>query len=156
MASTRHASGALVAGGLSPCSCLGDVFEMRFSATPRGARLARRLTSHRVNDWGYPYGSQLNDVASLVVAELATNAVTHGLVPGRDFALRLVRTSGRLRVEVADARGERLPHLAPDLPDDAETGRGLMLVAALAEDWGVSPREGGPGKTVWAVLREIR
>lgn len=129
---------------------------MRFSATPRGARLARRLAAHRVHEWGHPYGSQLNDVAALVVAELVTNAVTHGLVPGRDFALRLVHTGERLRVEVGDARGERLPCLAPDLPDDAETGRGLMLVAALAEEWGVSPREGAPGKTVWAVLREIR
>lgn len=128
---------------------------MRFSATPRGARLARRLASHRVHEWGHPYGSRLNDVVALVVAELATNAVTHGLVPGRDFLLRLVRTDGRLRVEVGDARGERVPHLGDDVPADAEAGRGLMLVAALAEEWGVSPRKGAPGKTVWAVLREV-
>jgi anti-sigma regulatory factor (Ser/Thr protein kinase) len=128
---------------------------MRFSATPRGARLARRLTAHRVHDWGHPYGSQVNDVASLVVAELVTNAVTHGLVPGRDFLLRLAYAEGRLRIEVGDARGDRLPHLAPDVPGDAEAGRGLMLVAALADEWGVNPRKGAPGKTVWAVLCEV-
>ncbi|MFC8595606.1 hypothetical protein [Streptomyces atroolivaceus] len=35
----------------------GDTFELRFSATPRGARLARRLASHRVHGWGHRYGS---------------------------------------------------------------------------------------------------
>jgi hypothetical protein len=35
---------------------------------------------------------------------------------------------------------------------DADGGRGLALVAALAEDWGVIPPPGAPGKTVWAVV----
>ncbi|MPY63287.1 ATP-binding protein, partial [Streptomyces spongiae] len=38
-------------------------------------------------------------------------------------------------------------------PDSAsESGRGLHLVAALADDWGVTPRPTAPGKTVWAEL----
>lgn len=131
----------------------GDTFELRFSATPRGARLARRLASHRVHEWGHRYKSEVNDTVSLVVGELAANAVTHGLVPGRDVLLRLIREAGgRLRVEVSDTRGERLPTSPTGLPADAETGRGLVLVAALAEEWGVVAREGAPGKTVWAVL----
>ncbi|WP_031083344.1 ATP-binding protein [Streptomyces sp. NRRL WC-3549] len=131
-----------------------DTFELRFSSTPRGARLARRLASHRVHEWGHRYGSEVNDTVSLVVGELAANAVTHGLVPGRDVLLRLSRAAGgRLRVEVGDTRGERLPAPPADPPGDAETGRGLLLVAALAEEWGVVPREGAPGKTVWASLR---
>ncbi|MEU9062706.1 ATP-binding protein [Streptomyces sp. NPDC048430] len=130
-----------------------DTFEFRFSSTPRGARLARRLASHRVHEWGHRYGSEVNDTVSLVVGELAANAVTHGLVPGRDALLRLSRVrGGRLRVEVGDTRGELLPHPSIDLPADAETGRGLILVAALAEEWGAIPREGAPGKTVWATL----
>lgn len=130
-----------------------DTFELRFSSTPRGARLARRLASHRVHEWGFRYGSEVNDTVSLVVGELAANAVTHGLVPGRDALLRLSRAGGgRLRVEIGDTRGERLPAPSTGLPADAETGRGLMLVAALAEEWGTTPREGAPGKTVWAVL----
>jgi anti-sigma regulatory factor (Ser/Thr protein kinase) len=123
----------------------GDTFGLRFSSTPRGARLARRLASHRVHEWGYRYGSEVNDRVSLVVGELAANAVTHGMVPGRGALLRLTRTAGRLLVEVSDTRGERLP-------DDAVEGRGLLLVAALAEKWGVTAREGAPGKTVWAAL----
>ncbi|MFC8229962.1 ATP-binding protein [Streptomyces sp. NPDC057287] len=129
----------------------GDTFELRFSATPRGARLARRLASHRVHEWGHRYGSGLNDSVSLVVAELAANAVTHGLVPGREALLRLVLVTGvRVRVEVADTRGERWPEVRAGSADDAEAGRGLVLVGALAEAWGAVDREGAPGKTVWA------
>lgn len=69
-----------------------DEFTQRLSATRRGARLARRLAVHRLDDWGIPYGSELSDSAALIVAELAANAVTHGRVPGRDFELRLLLT----------------------------------------------------------------
>ncbi|POX42543.1 ATP-binding protein [Streptomyces sp. Ru73] len=134
---------------------------MRFTSTPRGARLARRLVSHRLDDWGHPYGSAANEVVTLIAAELAANAVRHGHVPGRDFHLRLTEEGGdRLRVEVTDTRGERMPGpvapLAPvvggaaEAPADAESGRGLLLVAALSDDWGTRPRAGAPGKTVWA------
>ena len=126
----------------------------RFTATPRGARLARRLASQQMDAWGWPYGSPANDAVELVVAELAANAVTHGRVPGRDAGLCLTRIDGtrRIRVEVSDVRGERLPSPAPGGRPDADGGRGLALVAALAEDWGVAPRAGAPGKTVWAVV----
>lgn len=127
-------------------------FELRFTSTPRGARLARRLTAYCLDCWGHPYGSAVNDGASLVVAELAANAVTHGRVPGRDALLRLVREDGRLRIEVSDTRGERDP-VAKAAGDDEETGRGLLIVGALAETWGATARTDAPGKTVWAVLR---
>ncbi|WP_328223969.1 ATP-binding protein [Streptomyces sp. NBC_00310] len=133
-------------------------FELRFTSTPRGARLARRLTSYCLDSWGHPYGSEVNETAALVVAELAANAVTHGRVPGRDAQLQLLRADGRLRIEVTDTRGERRPAIEPGAADaaDAETGRGLLIVEALAETWGVTPRTGGPGKTVWAVLSVAR
>ncbi|MGX6741941.1 ATP-binding protein [Streptomyces xantholiticus] len=78
------------------------------------------------------------------------NAATHGRVPGRDFELRLLlRESGALRIEVSDTRSERLPPL-PEPAPDTESGRGLFLVAALADAWGVTPRQ--VGKTVGAEL----
>ncbi|MCX5007714.1 ATP-binding protein [Streptomyces sp. NBC_00638] len=124
-------------------------FAMRFTSTPRGARLARRLISHRLNEWGHPYTSPVNETVTLITAELAANAVRHGHVPGRDFHLRLAGTDRVLRVEVTDTRAERLP--VPEVPyPDGESGRGLLLVAALADDWGVAPRPAAPGKTVWA------
>ncbi|WP_430625692.1 ATP-binding protein [Streptomyces sp. NBC_01264] len=56
---------------------------------------------------------------------------------------------------MSDGRGDRLPPEAEAAVDpwSAEGGRGLMLVRALAREWGVAPRDrGGPGKTVWACL----
>ncbi|MFJ9650982.1 ATP-binding protein [Streptomyces microflavus] len=137
-----------------PAPHTDDLFELRFSSTARGARLAQRLASHRVHTWGHRYGSEVNDAVSLIVGELAANAVTHGLVPGRDAQLRLVRlTRERLRVEVSDTRGERMPAVRAVLPSgDEVAGRGLVLVAALCQKWGVDERTGAPGKTVWAVV----
>ncbi|WP_330454706.1 MULTISPECIES: ATP-binding protein [unclassified Streptomyces] len=133
-------------------------FEMRFSSTPRGARLARRLAGERLDAWGIPYGSDTHDAVTLVVAELSANAVRHGHVPGRDFRLRLSAEGSALRVEVTDTRGERLPVQPPAAapgagPDvDEEGGRGLLLVSAMTDRWGWFPCADGPGKTVWAVV----
>ncbi|WP_116429145.1 ATP-binding protein [Streptomyces spongiicola] len=129
-------------------------FTMRFTSTPRGARLARRLVSHRLNDWGHPYTTPVNETLTLITVELTANAVRHGHVPGRDFRVRLTLTEGILRIEVTDTRAEKQPPSTPPTPDpSSESGRGLHLVAALADDWGVSPRLAAPGKTVWAELR---
>ncbi|MFC9592464.1 ATP-binding protein [Streptomyces sp. NPDC056944] len=127
------------------------VFTQRFSSTPRGARLARRLALHQLDRWRLPYGSETSDVAGLLVAELAANAVTHGRVPGRDFELTLAYTPGLLlRIDVSDTRGERRP--APGVPGLLdEGGRGLLLVEALATRWAVLDRV-PVGKTVRAEL----
>ncbi|GGS47188.1 ATP-binding protein [Streptomyces violaceus] len=127
------------------------MFSQRLSATPRGARLARRLAAAQLHDWGIPHGTDASDAVALIVAELAANAVTHGRVPGRDFELRLIRVTGGVRIEVSDTRAElTLPGSsgvrAPKPLD--EHGRGLLLVDALADRWEVVRRE--PGKTVRA------
>ena len=127
---------------------------MQFTSTPRGARLARRLVSHRLNDWGHPYTTPVNETLTLITAELTANAVRHGHVPGRDFHVQLTLTEHTFRIEVTDTRTEKQPPSTPPAVDSAsESGRGLHLVAALADDWGVTPRLAAPGKTVWAELR---
>ncbi|MER6688322.1 ATP-binding protein [Streptomyces minutiscleroticus] len=118
---------------------------MLFPATARGARLARLLAADRLRDWGVPC-----EAAHHVVAELAANAATHGRLPGRSFRLTLSVTGAALRVEVADARGERRPARREAGPG-AESGRGLLLVEALADRWGVTDGP-HPRKTVWAEL----
>ncbi|MEU3511864.1 ATP-binding protein [Streptomyces longwoodensis] len=126
-------------------------FAMAFTSSPRGARLARRLVAHRLDAWGHPYGGRVNDAVTLITAELAANAVRHGHVAGRDFHVRLLHGTDTVRVEVTDARAERVPLLSgQEPPGDAESGRGLLIVAGLAARWAVAPREGAPGKTVWA------
>ncbi|MCP3818392.1 ATP-binding protein [Streptomyces sp. A3M-1-3] len=130
-------------------------FAMRFSSTPRGARLARRLAGQRLDAWGIPYDSDAHDALTLIVAELAANAVRHGRVPGRDFRLALALAlaaasdTATVRVEVTDTRTERVPALAAPAPD-RDSGRGLLLVECLATRWAWHPRADGPGKTVWA------
>ncbi|WP_431991071.1 ATP-binding protein [Streptomyces albogriseolus] len=129
------------------------VLSFRFTPSPRGARLARRLACCQMDAWGRHHGTPAHDAVELITAELANNAVTHGRVPGRDAELRLTtdRDNGLVRVEVSDTRGEHGPRVGVGDPG-AEGGRGLLLVAALADAWGVGGRTGGPGKTVWAVV----
>ncbi|MDV9174366.1 ATP-binding protein [Streptomyces sp. W16] len=120
-------------------------FSVQLSSTPRGARLARLLATEQLRTWGLPL-----DPARQLVAELATNASTHGRVPGRDFRLTLYVIANTLRIEVTDTRGDRPPR-PQDATTDGESGRGLLLVDALADRWGWSPSR-RPRKTVWAEL----
>ncbi|MFF1299037.1 MULTISPECIES: ATP-binding protein [unclassified Streptomyces] len=120
-------------------------FSAQLSPTPLGARLARLLATEQLRAWDLPL-----DPASHIVAELAANAATHSRIPGRDFRLTLYVVGATLRIEVTDTRSDRLPQLQDPAPD-AESGRGLVLVDALADRWGTAPGP-YPRKTVWAEL----
>ncbi|QIY56638.1 ATP-binding protein [Streptomyces sp. RPA4-5] len=117
-------------------------FHVQLSATRRGARLARLLGTEQLRSWGMPF-----EVPAQVLAELAANAASHGRVPGRDFRLVMSSDVDTLRVEVTDARGDRLP--AQQAMGLRESGHGLILVDALADRWGTC-RGPFPCKTVWA------
>jgi anti-sigma regulatory factor (Ser/Thr protein kinase) len=131
----------------------GRRFTVLLSSTLRGARLARRLTERQLADCQYP-----SESAEHIVAELVANAVQHGRVPGRDFRLTLaLDTQGALRIEVTDLRAERIPRIpaasAPEQEVIAEGGRGLLIVDALADRWGVDIAAEPPArKVVWATL----
>lgn len=126
-------------------------FAMQFTSSPRGARLARRLAVKRMEQWGCPPASDISCSVALLVGELTANAVCHGRVQGRDFALRLALDpkTGTVRIEVSDASPEPPPVRPVDPGPDGESGRGLLLVDILADRWGTSPRH-PVGKTVWA------
>lgn len=129
-----------------------SVFVQRCSATRLGAALARRLAVWKLDVWGLPYGTPLSDTVALLVAELAANAVLHGRVPGRDFELRLsyAYRTGVVRVEISDTHEARPdPAAVPPPGSEADGGRGLLIVEAVAARWGVTDRL-GPGKIVWA------
>ncbi|MFB6893654.1 ATP-binding protein [Kitasatospora sp. NPDC056327] len=129
------------------------------NATPKGACLCRAIARRQLADWGVESTSaEFAQTALLIVAELASNAIRHGRVAGRGFELHLcltteVRRGATLRIEVSDCRGDRLPVLpAPaTCASDGQSGRGLMLVDALADRWGTLPRDPN-AKTVWAEL----
>ncbi|MFD8648773.1 ATP-binding protein [Streptomyces mirabilis] len=130
-----------------------STFAQRLSSTRRGARLGRLLAYEQFRTWQMSPG--VIERAEQIVAELAANAALHGRVQGRDFrlALTLDPAVGLLRITVTDARGEQLPSISTDFgpPSDAESGRGLILVTALADRWGAEPYPPA-GKTVWAEL----
>ncbi|MFB6554880.1 ATP-binding protein [Streptomyces sp. NPDC056405] len=123
-------------------------WNQRFSSTVRGARLARHLLLIQLESWRFPYKGAVSDRVALVVAELVSNAVRHGRLPGRDFELRVTELERVIRVEVSDARRERRPSVRTET--GGEGGYGMCLVGALTSAWGVSDRT--IGKTVWAEI----
>jgi hypothetical protein len=87
----------------------------------------------------------------LCVSELLTNVIVH-LGEGTPVRVRLARTDdGRTRLEVTDPDPYSWLILRRATSDD-ETGRGLLLLDAVAVRWGVVQAPGG--KTVWCELRE--
>lgn len=100
---------------------------------------ARRSARRQLTQWGLEDHTPLVD---LVVSELATNVIRHATGP---IGLRLIFDRS-LTVEVHDD-ADTTPHLRHAGPQD-EGGRGLFLVASLAQHWGT--RHEGTGKTIWA------
>lgn len=88
------------------------------------------------------------EVAELLATELVTNALVH-TDQGAEVSVRLGPT--RLRVEVRD-HASRRPRPCVPTADDGTHGRGLMLVQALADDWGVEMQARAGGKVVWFEL----
>jgi len=129
------------------CSGDGRPVVLRWSRHPRCVALARLELRKALAGWGL---SALEDSAVLVLSELLTNAGRHARVsPGREIETRYVPARGGLRIEVHDTSAVQPEKLHPS--PDASGGRGLVLVDALADTWGVADRN-GPGKVVWAQL----
>ncbi|MGD9754787.1 MAG: ATP-binding protein [Acidimicrobiia bacterium] len=113
----------------------------RFPATTASVASARNAVAGLVAE----HHPTLADDVRIVVSELASNAVLHA---GTPYDVLAQVAGDRVRVEVADA--------APALPAvrypalEATSGRGLHLITALCERWGVEQR--GGGKVVWVEL----
>ncbi|MFF7330418.1 ATP-binding protein [Streptomyces sp. NPDC008150] len=118
-----------------------------YAPYPHSVPRARRRVAALALAWGCP---GLAGNAGLVASELCTNAVLHGCLRGRLFRVETSLRGGVLRVAVTDPRGERLPQVRDAGREDA-FGRGLFLVAALADRWSAEPL--AVGKTVWAEFR---
>ncbi|MGW2180996.1 ATP-binding protein [Streptomyces sp. NPDC001732] len=110
-----------------------------FAPTADRVSFSRRRTARLVREWGHP---GLAGDAALLVSELATNALLHGVVRGRLLRVRLTLTAATLRVAVSDPWGERLPVLREATSEECY-GRGLLIVASIADRWGVDRRPVG-------------
>ncbi|GGV78387.1 hypothetical protein GCM10010294_47220 [Streptomyces griseoloalbus] len=120
----------------------GAQYTMRLTVGEHSARHVRRIVRSFLREWEM---AGLSDAVELGVTELLANVVRH--VPGRRCALLLLRQPAGVRVEVTDGCNQ-LPRVPVGLAPDAEHGRGLALLAAVSDKWGVDPEPCG-GKTVW-------
>lgn len=139
--------------------CPVTEFSVQLSSTRRGARLARTLAVQQLTEWcGVPYDSDTAEAVALVTAELASNAITHGHLRGRDFRLTLLLLPDAFRIEVTDTRPERTPPprptLQPSPASDTTSGRGLLLVEEYADHWGYTVPDAYT-KTVWAEVAQL-
>lgn len=116
-------------------------YEISLSPNAAAAPCARLVLKDLLREWGL---AELLEDAGTVTGELVANAARLGEV----FAVRLIPEDGALLIEVVDSSPEE-PRIRDAFGDsDAEGGRGLLIVDALAADWGV--RREGSRKVVWA------
>ena len=109
----------------------------------RSVASARRFVAGTLVEWGLGH---VVEAATLVVSELATNAVTHAASGCR---LTVARKPDSVRIGVHDTgAGAPDPRLAAATD---EHGRGLLIVSALTVAWGLEASPAG-GKLVWAEL----
>jgi anti-sigma regulatory factor (Ser/Thr protein kinase) len=110
------------------------------------AAAARRVVEDAIRAWRVPVDA---DAAVLLTSELVANAVTHGNQAAGTFVLLTVaREQACLRVDVHDGSAD-LP-VIDEASDDSETGRGLLLVTSLSDEWGFYRTSGG--KAVYFTL----
>ncbi|MCY0927570.1 ATP-binding protein [Streptomyces sp. H27-H1] len=123
----------------------------RLPRRPWSVPRARAALHAVLGDWGA--GDDLLHTAELVLSELVTNALRVRVPADRQVGIRIAHSSaaGLLRLEVSDA-GSGWPERTYPATED-EHGRGLQVVDTLSHRWGVSPRPGGIGKTVWSELK---
>ncbi|MFH9063221.1 SpoIIE family protein phosphatase [Streptomyces coeruleorubidus] len=117
----------------------GKVRTWQLPPDPAAVARARRMAGEQLTAWGL---AEAEFTTELIVSELVTNALRYG---GAPIELRLIRDSA-LICEVSDG-SSTAPHLRRARVFD-EGGRGLLLVAQLAERWG--SRQTPTGKTIWA------
>ncbi|MFF9490154.1 ATP-binding protein [Streptomyces sp. NPDC014676] len=129
---------------MSPTTVL-DQTQCRLEAViepdPVRVAQARHAASAILRLWGRS-GSLVDDV-QLVVSELVTNAIEHGRGP---ITMKITEVAGTVTVEVSDCNP--VPAQVRSAQHDDLGGRGLTIVATLADTWGVSE----DGCTTWAAF----
>ncbi|MER6788279.1 ATP-binding protein [Streptomyces sp. NPDC000658] len=120
--------------------------QRRFPRSRASVRAARVFVRQALADWDRL--DRLDDV-TLCVSELATNALLHGVPPGRQYCVTLTFDGSLLRLAVRDTGDHPAPARPP--AEDACSGRGLQLAREVSDDLGVT--EHVVGKTVWVVFK---
>ncbi len=119
---------------------------MELQALPSRIGQVRRIVSAQLRYW---HLDPLIDPAALAVTELLTNVHRHA-EPDKQCTVEIALMLDRLTVSVRD-QDPRLPRVQVCDPF-ATHGRGLALVAAVSQSWGMHARDDGDGKVVWFTL----
>ncbi|MFG2810019.1 ATP-binding protein [Streptomyces massasporeus] len=120
--------------------------ESRFPAVTASIAAARHWVRDCVEGFGGPlHQHRMIQTAELLVSELITNAIRHGVGPP---LIRLTWNGRLLRIAVSDD-SDCWPRMRAT-KNTEPGGFGMQLLERLAHRWGVTPRH--PGKTVWAEL----
>ncbi|QDQ10933.1 ATP-binding protein [Streptomyces spectabilis] len=117
------------------------------AALPSSVGRARRLTRDRLSSLAV--GDDACDTAALVVSELVTNAIVH--TASRTVVCEIRTEADTVRIAIRDEGcGSGVPRPTGLRGPDEEHGRGLLLVSAVSNAWGV--QDSGAGLSVWAEL----
>ena len=127
-------------GAPSAAVSTAEVRVREFPVDSDSTRAARRFAVEAAG----PLPPAARDTLELLVSELASNAVVHGETP---FRLAVARHTSTVIVEVSDTGTGEVSVQDPAASDPH--GRGLRVVAKLAQSWGVHNNGPRPGKTVW-------
>lgn len=114
------------------------------SPVPRSVPAARHVVAALLAGWDAP---QDPDDVALLVTELVTNVIDH---VGGEAALTLELTYSDSWLRIAVADGSSIRPVAQELSTERPRGRGLRMVQAIADRWGVEDHQGG--KRVWFEL----
>lgn len=121
------------------------LWDLKFLAEPEEVAELRRVLRIHLGIWGLHH---VTDDAELCLSELVSNVITH-VGSGTPSTLVVSMRGSSLRIEVHDPDTRALPTLIA-ANSDAETGRGMALVAAIAYRWGVQLL--ADRKVTWCVL----
>ncbi|MER6955112.1 MULTISPECIES: ATP-binding protein [unclassified Streptomyces] len=120
--------------------------QRRFPRSRASVRAARAFVEQILTEWGCV--DRLDDI-KLCVSELATNALLHGVPPGRQYCVTLTLDGPLIRLAVRDTGDHPVPADPPAY--DACSGRGLHLARHVSDDFGIT--EHAIGKTVWTIFK---
>ncbi|GFE11679.1 hypothetical protein Scani_79470 [Streptomyces caniferus] len=140
------------APGKSACPVIREqsrsILRTEFPAELASVSNARRQLREQLIAWDL---APLMEPAVLATSELVTNAVLHGCSGGQDtVAMTAWCTTDELVISVTDPSDVGLQPRRSDADD--ESGRGLMLVGAIADRWWFTTAQDDAGKTVWLAM----
>jgi anti-sigma regulatory factor (Ser/Thr protein kinase) len=122
---------------------------LELGALPGAVPCARLHARQMLWEWSL---TRLSESVELLVSELVTNAVAASRSMVQTLPVRLWLLAGTTQVLVMVWDANPRPPAQAEAGDDAENGRGLLLVDAMSKRWDwYFPREGTGGKVVWAL-----